>query len=153
MDTVLEVGTKFYEYCAQVRRIPNRFLPSSDVQGVVTFPSSKSFEITPTTSNRVKAAFITCTQNLSTRFPIIENYINELQRETFLTLIARGNSTPIIKRGNKIYIFVSHSRSCYRYTDPNGAFCWVEIFGHSRIATRLDYLTRQYNANNTGKVR
>ena len=91
MDTVLDVGTKFYEYCAQVRRIPNRFLPSSDVQGVVTFPSRKPFEITKTTGNRVKSSFIKCTQNLSTSFPIIENDINELQRETFLTLIARGN--------------------------------------------------------------
>ena len=83
MDTVLEVGTKFYEYCAQVRRIPNRFVTSSEVQGVVTFSSSKSFENTPTTDNRVKSAFITCTQNLSTNFAIIENVINDLQRETW----------------------------------------------------------------------
>ena len=123
MDTVLEVGTKFYEYCSRVRRIPNRFLASSEVQGVETFPSSKSFEITPTTGQRVKSAFITCTQNLSTSFPIIENDINELQRDTFLTLIARGNSTPIINMGNKIYIF----RFQFAYLLPVYGFKWSMV--------------------------
>ena len=149
---MLEGGTKFYEYCAQMRQIPNWFVTSSEVQGVVTFPSSKSFEITPTKGNRVKSAFITCTQNLSTSFPIIENDINELQRETILTLLARGNSKPIINMGNKIYTFDSNSRTCYRYTDSNGAWWLLEFFRPSRVATRVYYWTTQYNANNTGQV-
>ena len=70
MDTVLEVGTKFYEYCSLVRRIPNRFLASSEVEGVVTFPKCKSFEITPTTGNRVKSVFITCTKIVRLAFQL-----------------------------------------------------------------------------------